>query len=94
MTIARATRRSGVAFLLAGALGVLFFWATDPRFGPVAHRAAAGHLDWRYYLFVLRGSPDNLIDAAHQELWSTLVGIAGSVALLVVGFWLLTRRSV
>jgi hypothetical protein len=92
--MARANRRSGFAFLLVGLLGVLFFWLTDPRFGPGMHRSAAGHLDWRHWLFVLRGSPDNLVDAANQALVSTLVGVAGSLALLLIGLWLLTRRRV
>jgi hypothetical protein len=94
MSMARANRRSGLAFLLVGVLGVLFFWVTDPRFGPNMHRSAAGHLDWRHWLFVVRGSPDNLVDAANQALVSTIVGVAGSLALLFVGLWLLTRRRV
>ena len=94
MNMARATRRSGVAFLLVGLMGVLFFWLTDPRFGPEGHRQAWGHLDWRHWLFVVRGSPDSLLDAANQALLSTVVGIAGSLALLLVGLWLLTRRSI
>ena len=92
--MARASRRYGLAFLLAGAMGALFFWATDPRFGPSVHRLPAGHLDWRYYLFVLRGSPDNIVDAANLALWSTVVGLGGSLALLLVGLWLLTRRRI
>ena len=94
MSMAHANRRSGLAFLLVGVLGVLFFWVTDPRFGPHMHRSAAGHLDWRHWLFVVRGSPDNLVDAANQALVSTIVGVAGSLALLFVGLWLLTRRRV
>ncbi|HSZ56836.1 MAG TPA: hypothetical protein VK797_14300 [Tepidisphaeraceae bacterium] len=93
MTMSPATRRSGLAFLLLGMLGVLFFWVTDPRFGPEVHRSASGTMDWRYALFVLRGSPENVIDAANQIWLSTVVGFAGSLALLAVGFWLLTRRS-
>ena len=93
MNVARATRRSGLAFLLIGLVGAAFFWATDPRFGPAVHRSAAGHLDWRHWLFVLRGSPENVVDAANQALTSTVVGVAGSLALLLVGLWLLTRKS-
>jgi hypothetical protein len=92
MSMARANRRSGLAFLLVGVLGAVFVWVTDPRWGPDMHRAAEGHLDWRHWLFVVRGSPDNLVDAANQAMVSTMVGVAGSLALLLVGLWLLTRR--
>jgi hypothetical protein len=93
VSMARATRRSGLAFLLLGMLGMLFFWATDPRFGPEVHRSAVGSMDWRYGLFLLRGSPENLVDAANQTWLSMVVGVAGCLALLLVGIWLLTRRS-
>jgi hypothetical protein len=89
----KANRLSGIGLVLMGLAGALFFWVTDPRFGPVMHRAAESHLDWRYWLFLLRGSPDNLIDAANQAQLSTIVGVAGSAALLIVGFWLSTRRT-
>jgi hypothetical protein len=94
MSMARATHRSGLIFLLLGVIGGLFFWATDPRLGPRGHRIALGHMDWRYWLFLLRGSPDSVLDAANHALLSTAVGLAGSVALLLVGLWLLTRRSI
>jgi hypothetical protein len=29
----RDTRRSGLSLILAGLLGIVFFWATDPRSG-------------------------------------------------------------
>ena len=29
------SRRSGLSLVIAGLLGILFFWATDPRFGLV-----------------------------------------------------------
>lgn len=94
MSMARTTRRSGLAFLLAGLLGAVFFWLTDPRFGPAVHPHARSHLDWQYWLFVLRGSPENLIDAANQAMISTVVGVAGCAALVLVGLWLLTRRAI
>ena len=94
MSMARANRRSGFAFLLLGVASLLFFWLTDPRWGPGVHRNSWGRLDWRHWLFVLRGSPDNLIDAANQAWLSTLVGLTGSVALVIVGLWLVTRRRV
>ena len=92
MSMARSTRRSGFAFLLLGMLGAAFFWATDPRFGPEVHRQAVGQSDWRHWLYLMRGSPDNVIDAANQTTLSTMVGVGGSAALLLVGLWLLTRR--
>ena len=94
MRMARATRRSGLAFLIAGLLGAAFFWASDPRLGPAIHRQPVGHCDWRHWLFLLRGSPDNVLDAAHQAMLSTLIGFAGCLALLLVGLWLVARRSV
>ncbi len=93
MSMARATRRSGVTLALLGIAGLLFFWATDPHFGPASRRVAVAHLDWRHWLFVLRGSPDNLVEAGNQLLVSTIIGIAGSLAVLLVGIWLFTRRS-
>jgi uncharacterized protein (TIGR03382 family) len=80
MSMSRANRRSGLAFLLVGVVGVAFFWLTDPRLGPAMHRSAAGRFDWRHWLFVVRGSPDHLL------------GVAGSLTLLLLGLWLLTRR--
>ena len=93
MSMGRSTRRSGLVFLLIGIVLALFFWVTDPRYGPQVHHLAAGQFDWRHWLYVVRGSPDNEIDAANQTMLSTLVGIAGSAALLVTGLWLMTRRS-
>lgn len=36
----------------------------------------------------------NLIDAANQNWIGTLVGLAGSAIVLLIGLWLLTRRAV
>ena len=76
-----------------GIVGAFFFWITDPRFGPAMHRVAESRIDWRYSLFLLRGSPDNLIDAANYAQLSTIVGVVGSAALLVVGLWLMSRTT-
>jgi hypothetical protein len=89
----KANRRSGIGLVLMGFIGAMFFWITDPRLGPAMHRAADSRIDPRYWLFLLRGSPDNLIDAANYAQLSTIVGLAGSAALLVVGFWLMSRRT-
>lgn len=67
--------------VVLGILGGLYFWLTDPRFGPRA-------------LHVLRGSPDNVVDAANTAWPVTLVGIAGSLAVLGIGCWLVGRRTV
>lgn len=94
MSMASATRRSGFTLVLLGLVGVAFFWVTDPHFGPTGHRVLDmnRHFDWRHWLFVLRGSPDNAVDAANQALLGTLVGFAGSIGIWVVGAWLVTRR--
>jgi hypothetical protein len=76
-----------------GLIGMFFFWVTDPRLGPGMHRVAESRLDPRYWLFLLRGSPDNIIDAANYARLSTMVGTAGCAALLIVGFWLISRRT-
>jgi uncharacterized sporulation protein YeaH/YhbH (DUF444 family) len=62
--------------LLAGAAGILFFWITDPR------------SDWR----CSGCSAANPIDTANRAILGTVVGLAGSVAVLVIGLWLLERR--
>ncbi len=92
--MATATRRSGLTLVLLGLVGIAFFWMTDPHFGPIGRTVADVHggIDWHHWLFVLRGSPDNPVDAAHEALIGTLIGVAGSVGVLIVGFWLVTRR--
>jgi len=70
MSMGRSTRRSGLVFLLIGILGGLFFWVTDPKYGPPVHndKEAVGQVDWRHWLFVVRGSPENQVDAANQTM--------------------------
>ena len=34
MSLTRTTRRSGLTLVVLGLLGVVFFWVTDPRYGP------------------------------------------------------------
>ena len=77
-----------------GVLGGLYFWLTDPRFGPAGHRKPEGAVDVRYWLHVLRGSPENVVDAANTAWLVTLVGVVGSVTVLGIGAWLYTRRTV
>ncbi len=70
-------RQSGLRLCTAGVAGVLFFWLTDPRWGFVGRRIAA----------------DELIDAINQGRPGTLIGLAGSGIVLVIGVWLMTRRT-
>src|SRR4051794_21722987 len=84
----KATRRSGVSLIVLAMIGVLYFWVTDPRYGPAA-RPTPRHVweplyrvfktqvsvDPRHWLYVVRGSPDNPVDAAHTAQLSTIVGI-------------------
>jgi len=90
----RATRRSGVVLIILGVLGGLYFWLTDPRLGPAARPVPQGSADVRYWLFRLRGSPDNPVDAANTAWPSTAVGMAGSATVLGIGVWLIRRRTV
>ena len=73
-----AMRRSACLLALAGLAGMMFFWLIDPRWG-VAR---------------LWGRPDYLIDAAHDAAAGTAVGIIGSAAVLGIGLWLMTRRTI
>ena len=90
----RATRRSGFTLVLLGILGGVFFWATDPRYGPTVHRKPQSDADPQYWLFLVRGSPSNVIDAANTAEASTVVGLAGCVLAFGIGGWLVTRRTV
>src|SRR5277367_3476958 len=76
--MARINRRSGFSLVLAGLLGVAFFWITDPRYGLA--------LRWDH--------DDNPIELANQLAVGTWVGLAGSAVVLVLGVWLLMRRPV
>jgi hypothetical protein len=70
-------RRNGLILIVAGILGMLFFWLTDPRWG-LAGKWSRG---------------DNPIDAANQALVGTVVGIGFSVFVLIVGLWLMRRKT-
>ena len=90
----RATRRSGAVLVVLGVLGALYFWLTDPRFGPAGRAKPVGPLDVRHWLHALRGSPENVVDAANTAWLVTLVGVAGSLAVLGIGAWLMRRPTV
>ena len=80
--------------VVLGVLGAMYFWLTDPRFGPAGRAKPAGALDVRHWLHVLRGSPENVVDAANTAWLVTLVGVIGSLAVLGIGLWLMRRRPV
>jgi hypothetical protein len=76
--MARINRRSGYSLVLVGILGVAFFWISDPRWGLA--------LRWN------RG--ENPIDLANQHFPGTVVGLAGSMLILLIGIYLISRRAV
>ena len=103
----QTTRRSGYSLIILALIGVLYFWVTDPRYGPDTRAKPAYvweplyrvfktqvSVDPRHWIHVLRGSPDNPVDAAHTAQLSTFVGVAGCVVVLGIGGWLLSRRTV
>jgi hypothetical protein len=103
----KTTRRSGLSLIVLAMIGALYFWVTDPRYGPATREKPAYvwepvyrvfetkvSVDPRHWLFVLRGSPDNPVDAAHTAQLGTFVGVAGCAVVLSIGCWLLTRRTV
>lgn len=93
MSLTQTTRRSGLTLIALGLLGATFFWLTDPWYGPTVH----GLHEWYdplHWLQVLRGYPANLIDAAHEAEVATMLGVAGSGAILLIGLWLLSRKRV
>lgn len=69
-------RRSAWSLVVLGLIGVAFFWLTDPTLGVEPLRVAGG----------------NVIDLARETRPGTFVGIAGSVATLLLGLFLATRR--
>ncbi len=93
MSLTRTTRRSGLTLILLGLVGAAFFWLTDPRYGPDLSLAMPLY-DPRHWLALLRGSPANPIDAANEAAVATAVGLAGSAFVLLVGFYLLSRRTI
>jgi hypothetical protein len=76
--MSKSTRMSGLGLVLAGLLGLAFFYLTDPRWGWLGRRSAG----------------DDAIDAVHQLAPGTIVGLAGSGIVLLIGLWLATRRAV
>jgi hypothetical protein len=71
----REIRKSGLNLVLAGALGVGFFWLTDPVHG------------------IGRKNFDNPVDAMNEAWVGTLAGVVVSAGILLLGLWIMTRRS-
>lgn len=61
--------------IVAGLLGLVFFWLTDARYGVTS-----------LYL------TDAARDAINARQIGTIVGVAGSLVLLLLGTWLSLRR--
>jgi uncharacterized membrane protein YeaQ/YmgE (transglycosylase-associated protein family) len=68
-------RRSGLMLTIAGVVGAIFFWWTDPRFG------------------MQRNASYELIDRVNEARIGTSVGIVGAIIVVVIGLWLMTRRT-
>jgi hypothetical protein len=71
------SKRSGVRLSLVGIGGLLFFWLTDARYGPIGRRMHS----------------EDLIDAINQGWPGTVIGLIGSGIVLFIGLWLMTRRT-
>jgi hypothetical protein len=68
---------SNLFLVLAGLLGVAFFWLTDPELGLADH---------------VMSSTLNRIDAANQAWPGTVIGIVGSAVIALTGIWLLVKQ--
>lgn len=93
MSLIRTTRRSGLTLIVLGLAGAAFFWVTDPRFGPAVQRGRPAY-DPRSWLAAMRGNPTNLVDAGADASVATMVGLVGSLSILGVGLYLMSRRKV
>ena len=94
MSLTHTTRRSGFTLVVLGLLGAGFFWMTDPRCGWPIGLASAGWYEPRHWLALLRGSSGNMIDAAHESSVTTVIGLGGAALVLMVGVYLMSRRTV
>jgi len=94
MSLTRTTRRSGITLVVLGLLGAGFFWLTDPRCAWLASHPRGEWYDPRHWLALLRGSSGNLVDAAHESSVATLIGLGGAALVLIVGIYLMSRRTV
>jgi len=94
MSLTRTTRRSGFILVVLGLLGAGFFWLTDPRCAWLAGLASAGWYSPRHWLALLRSSSGNMVDAAHESYVVTCIGLGGAALVLIVGLYLMSRRTV
>ena len=74
--MASPNRRSGWSLVLAGLFGTAFFWITDARYG-LALRWSRG---------------ENPVDLANWHLPGTILGLAGSLLVFLIGLYLLSRK--
>jgi hypothetical protein len=94
MSLTRTTRRSGFMLVVLGLLAAGFFWLTDPRCKWLAGIASASWYNPRHWLALLRGSSGNMVDAARESSVVTIIGLAGAALVLMVGVYLMSRRTV
>lgn len=79
-TVKTRMKRSGMMLVIAGLLVLVFFLATDAAIMP----AWADNVGWSR----------NQVDAVTDARWGTIIGVSGSVVIVITGLWLLIRRSV
>jgi hypothetical protein len=73
-------KRAGLLLVILGLLALVFFLATDVTVMP----------QWAEKV----GWGRNQVDAATDARYGTMIGVAGSGAIIISGLWLLVRRSV
>jgi len=78
MSMSRLPGKSGLSLVLVGLQGMLFFWISDPRWGWGSR--------WIH--------PDNPIDAVNQQFPGTVAGFVGCLAIFLIGWYLLSRKTV
>ena len=94
MSLTHTTRRSGFALVVLALLDAAFFWITDPRYGPAVRHTRDLWYDPRHWLLLLRGYPGNMVDAANESALATFIGLAVSALVLMVGLYLMSRRTI
>ena len=80
--------------VVLGLLAAGFFWLTDPRCKWLTGMASAGWYNPRHWLALLRGPSGNMVDAARESSVVTLIGLGGAALVLIVGVYLMSRRTV
>jgi len=85
--------RSSLLLVLAGACGLVFFVATDPKWGPLAYSPARVDEHTPTVERARASVVPESIDAARDASAGTVVGLIGSGVVTAVGVWLVTRRA-